>query len=183
MTGQIDYETVGLPEDEAYENWHYTARRAYILQEIHRLGHPKRLRQVDLAHRFDVSQATISRDIDALAEYVDESIGERRTLTTAAVMERCVAGLLEEGKYCDAARIQLEWDQWVHEQHTIADLRDELSELRAMINDDDETPGFESGTSSYGPAIGPTLGSEAPSRNRGGDGDRVSESDYQQETQ
>ena len=49
MSDEIDYATVDVPEDESPENYHYTARRADLLQRVQEAGHPSAINQSQLA--------------------------------------------------------------------------------------------------------------------------------------
>lgn len=145
MTQEIDYRSVEVPDGGDYENWGYTERRAYILTRIEDVGHPKRLRQKDLAEQFDVSESTITRDIDAIGDHVGETIGDRRTITTASVVDKCICKLMDEGEWRDAAELQLKLDEWVTRETTLSEMQEQLNEL---LSEDSERSDSESASGS-----------------------------------
>ena len=91
-----DYSDLEIPTTPPSE-FTYTERRADLLAEIYSRGHPSLINQTEMADRYDVDQSTVSRDLDAIASHVDETLGKRRDLTTQAVYRRSITGLLEEG--------------------------------------------------------------------------------------
>lgn len=77
MAGSIDYEAVDVPEDKEAADYSYAERRAEILDRIKDAGHPRRINQTELADRYGCTQQNISKDMTALADYVDETLGNR----------------------------------------------------------------------------------------------------------
>lgn len=129
MTHEIDYAAVDISSEKTAEEYHYTDRRAELLELIYQAGSPARMRQADLADRYGVNQSTISRDLDALAEYVDETLGDRRELNTQAVLKRSIDGLLEEGEWRKAATTALEYDEWVRETKDLEEMMDRIEQI------------------------------------------------------
>jgi hypothetical protein len=123
VTQDIDYANISIPEDEPPEEYHYTARRAEILQRIEEVGSPAGVNQSELAERYDVDPSQISRDFDALGEYVAEALGSRDKLATRAMFHRVVRDLLEEDDWRAtkaAWDVVSEWNDWLAdlgEQH------------------------------------------------------------------
>lgn len=87
------------------------------------------MRQSELGEKFGVDQSTISRDIDTLGEYVDETLGDRRQLTTDAVVQRCIAELLEEGKWKDAGNLTLKYDEWLAREADLSEMQEQLQAI------------------------------------------------------
>lgn len=107
-----DYSAVDLPDTPRTE-WHYSHRRAELLQLVREAGHPDELNQTELAERYGVSQQQISKDLDRLGEHVRATVDlDRRALVVDSVIQRAIRGLLDEGKYRQAAKTALEWDEW-----------------------------------------------------------------------
>lgn len=114
----VDYRSVDLPDtaDKPRSEWHYTERRAELLQLIKEAGHPGDINQTELAERYDVSQQQISKDMDRLGESIRASLDKnRRALAVNATVQRSIRGLLDEGEWYKAAELALEWDEWVSE--------------------------------------------------------------------
>jgi phosphoenolpyruvate-protein kinase (PTS system EI component) len=132
-TTPTDYEAVSVPEDTAPENYHWTERRAEILQKIEEEGHPSALDQDVLAARYGVTQAQISQDMDRLAEHVRDRLHERghRALVVDTVVQRCVRELMNEGKYRAAAKTALEWEEFAASLTDLDDLHDRVAELES----------------------------------------------------
>lgn len=129
MTGTIDYEAVGVPEDKEAADYSYSERRAEILERIKDVGHPRRINQSELADRYGCTQQNISKDMAALAEYVDETLGDRRKLTTQTTVERAIEGLLDEEEWRQAAKTALEYDDWIRENAELEELTERLAQL------------------------------------------------------
>lgn len=124
-----EYGAVELPAKPATE-YSSTERRAALLQQVRDLGDPSMIHQGEAADRYGVSQQRISQDLDAIAEYVDEHLGERHELRVDSVFRRSIQGLLENEEYRKAARTVKEYDDWVRERTDLADIREELELLR-----------------------------------------------------
>lgn len=127
-TGQPDYGSVDIPSKPPSE-MHYTERRAEILQLVQQAGHPRMLNQAELADRYGVSQQQISKDFSRLAAHVDEALGTRRALTSRAVFDRCVRGLLDEEEWRDAARTMKDFNEWIEDYKDIREIKERLSRI------------------------------------------------------
>lgn len=136
MGNKIDYRSIDLPDNEQYGDWTYAQRRAYLLSEIEDVGHPSLISQTEVARQFDVSQSQISQDLDALGEFVEDTLGSRRQLRTAAVVNRCIAELLREEKWKEAGKLALDMDEWMVRETTLEEMREELL---ALIADENES--------------------------------------------
>jgi hypothetical protein len=142
MPRSIDYRSIDVPDDEEPENYHYTARRAELLDLVERAGHPQLVNGARLARRYGCSRQNIYNDLDVLAEYIDETLGDRRVLTTNAVIQRCVAGLLENEEYRKAARTQLDFNEWIdgyRDREEFADRLEAVEEHLAQSGDGQRT--------------------------------------------
>jgi hypothetical protein len=142
MSRSIDYRAIDVPDDEEPENYHYTARRAELLDLVERAGHPQLVNGARLARRYGCSRQNIYNDLDVLAEYIDETLGDRRVLTTNAVIQRCVAGLLENEEYRKAARTQLDFNEWIdkyRDREEFADRLEAVEEHLAQSGDGQRT--------------------------------------------
>lgn len=127
-SNQPDYGSVELPQKPEHE-YTYVERRAELLQLVQRVGHPSRINQTSMAQRYGVSQQQISKDLDRLAEYSQEHLGDRRELVVDSVAQRSVEGLLEDGEYRQAWSTALEWEEWVTEKTDLAELREKIELL------------------------------------------------------
>ena len=135
MSGEIDYESIDPPEDASPEEYHYTARRAEILQLIREAGHPRAINQTSLAARYDTTQSNISNDFDVLADFVDRTLGKRRVLTSDAVYDKSIRELQNDGEWFKSAKVAKIRDDWIDNRQELVDLRAELEELKSVIND------------------------------------------------
>ena len=129
MSQDIDYRTVEVPNETPSEGLSYAQRRAEILQIMQRVGHPRRVRQADLADRFGVNQSTISRDLDTLAEYIDTTLGDRRTFVSDLVFNRAVEGLLEEEEWRKAAQTVKDWNEWIDNHRELKEMDERLAAI------------------------------------------------------
>lgn len=123
-----DYSAVAVPSQPGNE-YSYVERRAELLQLIRQAGHPSRLNQTELADRYEVSQQQISKDFDRLGEYLEENLGSRRYITTEAVIDRSIQGMLENEEYRQAARTVLDWNEWIDERQEIKEIEERITAL------------------------------------------------------
>lgn len=133
--GVPDYESTAIPSKPPAE-YSYVERRADLLQQVLDVGHPSMLNQSELAERYEVTQQQISKDFDRLGEYLGENLGSRRYLSTAAVIDRSIRGMLENEEYRQAARTVLEWNEWLDHRQDLEDMRSDLEELMALEESD-----------------------------------------------
>ena len=128
-SNQPDYAAVSIPSKPPTE-YDHVERRAELLQQVRDLGHPSMIHQGEAAERYGVSQQQISKDLDRIAEYVDENLGARHELTIDAVFQRSIQGLLEEGEYRKAARTATDYDEWVTERTDLEEIQEQLEFLK-----------------------------------------------------
>jgi predicted DNA-binding protein (UPF0251 family) len=128
-SNQPDYAAVSIPSKPPTE-YDHVERRAELLQQVRDLGHPSMIHQGEAAERYGVSQQQISKDLDRIAEYVDENLGARHELTIDAVFQRSIQGLLEEGEYRKAARTAKDYDEWVTSRTDLEEIQEQLEFLK-----------------------------------------------------
>lgn len=113
MGSDIDYSAVEVPQGKAPTAYTYVERRAELLQLVFEAGHPRALNQTELAERYGVSQQQISKDMDRLAEYVADHLGERHAFVMESVLHGAMLNLIEEGEYYRAAQVARWWGEWL----------------------------------------------------------------------
>ena len=128
MNSDIDYRSIDIPEDESPEEYHYTARRAEILQLIERRGSPRLVNGAALARRYGCTRQNIYNDIDKLAEWADSHLGENETLEGETLFWRCIDGLLEEEDWRGAAAVFSDLADWRRQ----SDLEEMLERIEAI---------------------------------------------------
>jgi predicted DNA-binding protein (UPF0251 family) len=128
-SNQPNYAAVSIPSKPPTE-YDHVERRAELLQQVRDLGHPSMIHQGEAAERYGVSQQQISKDLDRIAEYVDENLGARHELTIDAVFQRSIQGLLEEGEYRKAARTAKDYDEWVTDRTDLEEIQEQLEFLK-----------------------------------------------------
>ncbi|SDG45587.1 DeoR/GlpR family DNA-binding transcription regulator [Halorientalis regularis] len=134
-TQQPDYESLELPTKPPSE-YSWRERRKELLQLVKQAGHPDALNQTELAERYGVSQQQISKDLDRLAEYASDTLGQRRDLVSEAVFHRAMEGLMEQEEYRKAARTVADWNEWLDHRVEIAELRDRLDRVEDLLEED-----------------------------------------------
>lgn len=164
MTDEIDYAAVSVPDDKSPEDYHYTVRRAAILEDVIRAGSPSRIRQQSLADRYGVSQSTISRDLDAVGDHVSEQIGNRAELTARAAFSRVLDDLLSVEDDWRASKaafdVVMEWSEWLENRGELdrvprevdMDVRSRRSEVSYQVireGEDDPLPTTETDEIDY----------------------------------
>ena len=137
-SSEPDYSAVDLP-DKPRTEWHYTHRRAELLQLVREAGHPDDLNQTELAERYGVTQQQISKDLRRLGDSIRERLTDpdRRLLTVEATINRSIRGLLDEGEYRKAAQTALDYDEWVAERVEAAEFRERLDRLEELAEQGD----------------------------------------------
>ena len=112
-----NYAAVEVPADIEPERYSAEERRSDLLDRVLEAGSPTAINQTRLAALYDVSQPTISRDMDLLAEHVETVIGDRATLRARAAYERAVDDLFDAGDddwraTKAAVETAREWAEW-----------------------------------------------------------------------
>lgn len=126
----VDYKAVEIPDTDPSE-YHYTQRRAALLQRIEEAGHPAALNQTELAEHFGVSQQQISKDLDRLAGYVRDRLEDRnhRALLVDSVVQKAIREMMSEGEYRAAAKTALEFDEFASNFADLEELAERVAEL------------------------------------------------------
>lgn len=133
-SSQPDYDSIDLPTKPP-EDYHYTERRAELLQLIQDRGHPRAINQSELAERYGVSQQQISKDLDRLSEYYTETLGDQRDLVTEAVFHRAIDGLLGDEEWRKAAQTVKDWNEWLRERKDLEEIEERLDKLEQQRGD------------------------------------------------
>ena len=126
-----DYAAVTIPDDEPKSDYHWTERRADILQTIEQRGHPAAVSQRKLAQQYDVSESQISHDMDRLSEYIRDRLRDRshRAVVVDTVVQKCVQELMEEEQHRAAAKTILEWEEFASSFADLEELHDRVAAL------------------------------------------------------
>lgn len=120
--GKVDYAQIELPEDRDYPDYSYAERRASIYQLIVQRGSPTRLpKQEDLAEQFDVSQQQISKDMNALKEYISDNCAPELRVRTTVAFEKAYKDAIQKANTGDmewkqVVEILKEWWDWLYER-------------------------------------------------------------------
>jgi DNA-binding transcriptional MocR family regulator len=93
-----DYGAIEVPADVAPEEWNTEQRRADLLDRVLAAGSPAAINQTELAQRYGVNQSTVSRDMDHLAEYVEDALGDHGAMQLKAAHDRTVQDLFDAGE-------------------------------------------------------------------------------------
>jgi transposase len=119
MSDLPDYSNVSPPPEKAREEYDHHERRAEIFEVLVRKGDPSAVQQRQLAETYDVSESTISRDMDRIRESTSQHLGTEAKLTTRTLGQHVVRELLEAD---DWRATKAAWD--VHEERleTLFDL-------------------------------------------------------------
>ena len=164
MTDNLpDYMELEPPAGVDPQDYSAHERRAAILREIIDAGSPGKIRQCDLADRYEVHPSTISRDMDRLRESIDDVLGRDAKLTSKAVFERVLGDLLEEEDWRAKARafeLTMRWNEFladIGEQHreptqSELDVRSRNAEVSYQVvrdEPDDPLPTLEDGSVDY----------------------------------
>jgi len=110
----VDYRAIEISEDKPPDEYHWTERRAEILELIEQAGHPGAISPTRLARRYGVSKGQISQDKDRLQEYIAGRLNEQRVdAITATVFEKVIKELIDNDEYRKAAKTAADWQDWL----------------------------------------------------------------------
>lgn len=116
-----NYEEIPLPEDPKQANTQQ--RRADIYHRIKELGHPSLFDSDDKRHyarKYDVSYRQIHYDLDAIKEFVVESMDLNTHLTNVTfVFDKAMSEAIDEGRWDEAADIAMQKAEWLEDRGII----------------------------------------------------------------
>lgn len=129
VDGAPDYDSIHVPEGKKPEEYHWTERRAEILQEIQSGTSPWQINQSALARKYDVSQPMIHKDLNRLKEYLRHNLGEEAEVETNVLLRDIVnnirkdaEALRQQGERGQAAKaekaaasVASKWWDWLFE--------------------------------------------------------------------
>jgi hypothetical protein len=110
-----DYSQVTVPEDEPPEEYHWTERRAEILQLIEQKGHPWGFNKSQLSRRYGVSDQQIHDDFDRLKDWYGDRIGEDAAVSSDLAYRRIVQKHMDNGDLEKARRALDSWNGWLQD--------------------------------------------------------------------
>ena len=136
----VNYEAVDIPDDKPPSEYHWTERRAEILQLIEKAGHPDSISPTRLADRYDVSKSQISQDKSRLQEFIVEQIDEPAVdAITSTVFQTAVKELMDNDEYRKAAKTVADWNDWLGDRGHVEREPDRLEISETIV----ETPHSE----------------------------------------
>lgn len=113
MSDKTDYYNVTIPDDTPPSEYHWTQRRAEILELIIRAGTPKAINQSRLAERYDTCQSNIHKDLDRLKDYIKEHVGRDIKFTSELLYRKAVDEYVKRGEYNKAVQVLESWNNWL----------------------------------------------------------------------
>ena len=119
MAQQINYTEVEVPSEKSPTEYHYTERRAEILDLVLQVGGPAAINQSTLADRYQVDRSTISRDMDRLSESISSQLGQHIDLTVKASFDKAISELQGKGEYKAAFKAAIQYSEWLADRGVI----------------------------------------------------------------
>ena len=147
MSRDYDYAAIEVPDDKDPSDFHWSERRAEILEIVIRNGSPF-INQSRLAERYDVNPSTISRDMDKIEDDVRGHLGRRASLMARSAMEDVINALddaIDEGDWRAAEtkfRVVMSWQDYLADRGAI-ERAPAKHEIDATVRE------AESGTEAY----------------------------------
>jgi hypothetical protein len=133
----VNYEAVDIPDDKPPSEYHWTERRAEILQLIEKAGHPDSISPTRLADRYDVSKSQISQDKSRLQEFIVEQIDEPAVdAITSTVFQTAVRELMDNDEYRKAAKTVADWNDWLGDRGHVEREPDRLEANVSTLDDE-----------------------------------------------
>lgn len=95
-----EYATISPAEEKDREDYTYIERRAELYRMLKKYGHPRNIemKQTELAKRYNVDQAQISRDFKRLREYFRARAGDRTIGETEMLGEKVVEEIIDQAQ-------------------------------------------------------------------------------------
>lgn len=118
MSDPIDYGAIDIPAEKDPTEYTYVERRSEILSLVKEAGHPRAIKQTELAKRYDTSQSNISKDFDRLRDHIQKQAGDDAQFISQLVYQRAIRDLLDEDPY-KAARVVSMWNDWLFDSGTV----------------------------------------------------------------
>lgn len=112
-----DYRDVPLPEDLSECN--KVQRRAYLWQRVDEEGHPTLIDKPTEAERLDVSLRQVYYDMEAVREFVSETLGTRHVAENVSVFEKAKREALRAGEYKEAVDVLMKEAEWLADRGAI----------------------------------------------------------------
>jgi hypothetical protein len=114
MEGGTNYRTVEIEGSKPPDEYNWMERRAEILNRIERLGHPRAVNQSQLADRYGVSGAQISKDMERLREYISSDLdASHADAITQTVYQKSIQELMKNGEHYKAVKAVESWNDWL----------------------------------------------------------------------
>lgn len=112
-----DLMEVPLPDD--LSDCNTQQRRRYIYERLMDEGHQSLLDKNNLSKKLDVSLRQIYYDLDAVAEYVEETAGTHHVGRNMSVFEKAKREALREGDWKAATEILEKEAEWLENRGAI----------------------------------------------------------------
>lgn len=117
-----NYEEIEPPGDPKQASTE--ERRAALYRRVKELGHPNLLDADEKKHqarKFDVSYRQINYDMEAVAEYVRETLDLEKHLTDVTfVFEKAMSEAIADGDWQEAADIAMQQAEWLERRGVIS---------------------------------------------------------------
>jgi hypothetical protein len=109
----VNYEKVTIDTSKSPADYSYAERRAAILQELLKAGHPGLVANKDLAERFKVSRSTISHDFAQISKFLDDHFADGFWAQARMVLSAGLQRLVEQEHWSEARRYLLAWSKLI----------------------------------------------------------------------
>lgn len=120
-----DYREIPL-DDTPNEDYNTVQRRAHIYREVQECGHPALLDKDELSETLDITRRQVYYDIEAVAEFVEDTAGERHIGENHSVFERAKREALQRGDLEMAIAVLKDEAEWLENRGAIDKQPDEI---------------------------------------------------------
>lgn len=90
-----------------------TERRASLLKDLIEAGHPRLLKQTEMAKKYGVGQPQICRDMRQLEDEVKEDLGTDAELITETFYKKGIGDLVKAKRYKEANELLKALNEWL----------------------------------------------------------------------
>lgn len=114
-------------------------RRADLYRRIKELGHPTLFgtdRKEAFAEEYGISFRQVYYDLEAVKQFVEETIGQDHVTDASFVFEKAITELIQQGEFEKAAKIASEEANWLESRGIIDKSAEEVEVTwRELIDD------------------------------------------------
>lgn len=116
--GRPNLDTIEI-DDKPRDEYTREERWAYLLRRVRELGHPGLIDKDREAERLDISRRQVFYDMEAVASYVNNSLGDFHSFEARTVFDKAMRECIAEGDWKGAVSILQDEADWLEKRGEI----------------------------------------------------------------